>query len=61
MRHIVELCMTDYAKGDSFPLSGMLDWLLNDLSIPPERIYKIAWRQWGIPRHVVQNTIFEIL
>jgi len=53
----IQLIINDYLGGDHVPLAGMLDWLMKDKCIGLERLCKIAYVHFGLPRHVVIATL----
>lgn len=61
MKPMIQRCINDYLTDDLHPLKGLIDWLLIDKQIPIERIYKIAWTQFSIPRNIVRETILSLM
>lgn len=61
MTNLIRTCINDYTKNDFHPLQGLLDWLIFDRNVPLERIYKIAFERFGIPRNVVEATILSLM
>lgn len=68
MTRTIEMVLTDAATGDLYPLLGMIDHVLFTLNTADEnrfetleRLIRIAFVKWGIPRNVATETLYFLL
>ena len=57
MRRPIELAIKDAAHGDLFALNGIIDFLTQEKEYSYRRIARIAEKHFGIPSHVVLDTL----
>lgn len=57
---MIRTLIIDAAKGDKYPLRGLIDWLIYDKHISMGRIFEIAERRFRIPKHALLITLIDL-
>lgn len=61
MKKQIERILTEYAKGKPHALLGLVDTLIWDYNVSPERLVKIAENIFDIPACTAVETLSDLL
>jgi hypothetical protein len=59
-KDIVRQCLLDACHGELQTLTGLLDYLILDCKISPDRLVAIADRQFGMSPEVTLNIFYKL-
>lgn len=59
-KEVITLCLMDACQGEPHPLMGLLDYLIVECKINPDRLVDIAERHFALPRPAAWGCLYDL-
>lgn len=59
-KEVVRMCLTEAMYGETHPLMGLVDYLIGECNISPDRLVLIAGRQFEIPPAAAWGALYDL-